>query len=532
MISTTSSALLFLALTAASSLAAPIRIPIGARDVAAAPAVEQLVRRIPQAIAPVTVEPRSEEKDKVVRRFPRRIYYEHYARNVAAGSNVASEDITRRAPVPETPVVEVEARDPEVDAPALASRNQRRELRKRSLSGEKAARALVSAPGVKPRSLGSRHPAFEARERTKYRRAVPAEPLAARAPVAAPVVEKHAIEPRVAEPVAAKPIARDVQPEAQPVARDVPNVVVREVTPPAVVARDNAIRALTLEESAKVRRAEAASRPSLFARVAKVARDIYFGDVHVHSTTETVHNGDKINGDSTTIVQVTPIDGSTTIYDESTNYDMPTTYDVSGSSTDDASSDPSSGKSSTGAKGSEGAKSSESSTDSTPGGSGSGSFIPGGTASGTPTMSGATATVTDASAVTGTPTLGGPATVTVTVTTTETVAVATPTGTASGSVASSSTPSGTAVISGGSSVVSATASASADPATATTTATGMSTGGMKSGTKNKNLGGATPTPLVARRDSSHAWMKLMRRETPVARRAERRSGVWSRDLSS
>ncbi|KAJ7589841.1 hypothetical protein C8J56DRAFT_1025177 [Mycena floridula] len=537
MISTTSSALLFLALTAASSLAAPIRIPIGARDVAAAPAVEQLVRRIAQAI-PVAVEPRKDAEPDVSRRFPRRIYYEHYARNVATA---ASEDITARAPVPETPVVEAR----QIDTTAFAARNQRREIRKRTRSGEKAARAIVNVPGVKARAVGSSHPALEARQRTKYARSVkPAAPIVARAPVPAPAPVVVAapvanVVKRAAEPVAAKPVARDVA--AAPAV-----VVVREVTPPAVVARDNAIRhevyhRRALEDAAKARRAEVASRPSLFSRVAQIARDnlYHFGDVvsnnHYHSTTDTaVHNGD-----SNTIVEITPIDDSTTVYD------MPTVYDIEA---DGSSSDPSSSASPsaplTGGKG----------ASANPLGSGSGSFIPGGTASGTPTSS------TDSSTVTSTPitpVTGGTATVTVTVTTTTTATTA-PTG-APGDAASSSVPSGTPVVTGtpvvsgtpvisGAPIVSASGSVSADPAQATSTGTtGFGMTGLRTGKGTKKNSGASPaTPSasaapVARRDSTHNWMKMNRRatpvpvvkrNTPVQRRAERRSGVWARDLSS
>jgi len=533
MISTTSSALLFLALTAASSLAAPIRLPIGARDVAAAPAVEQLVRRIPQAI-PVAVEPRKDAEPEVVRRFPRRIYYEHYARNVVAA---ASEDITARAPAPETPVVEGR----EIDAAAFAARNQRRELRKRTRSGEKAARAIVSVPGVKARSVGSSHPALEARQRTKYARSLkPAAPIVARAPVPAPAPVVVARDDTIRHEVYHRRALED----AAVVARDnairhevyhrraleEATVVAREVTPPAVVARDNAIRhevyhRRALEDAAKVRRAEVASRPSLFSRVAQLARDnlYHFGDVvsttHYHSNTDTaVHNGD-----SNTIVEITPIDESTTVYD------MPIVYDIEA---DGSSSNPSSSSPSAPVTGEKGASAS-------PFGSGSGSFIPGGTASGTATSS------TDSSVVSSTPitpVTGGTATVTVTVTTT-TTATASPTD-AAGSAA---VPSGTPVVSG-SPVVSASVSASASLADPTAIP-GVGMNGMRTGKgSKKNFGpaadAATPSQSaapVARRDATHNWMKMMRRETvvpvakrntPVQRRAERRSGVWARDLSS
>lgn len=421
MITTTSSALLLVtvAFSAASSFAAPIRIPVGARDVAP-PEVEQLSRRIPQVVSADNLPgvARSEDKlsEAVGRRFPRRVYYEYYARNAAPADPQPRHHEVERAPEP--PSSEPEARSPaEMDADALEARNKRRESRKRTNSGGKAARALVNAPGVKVRSPGSKYP-IDAR---------------------AAKIESHHV-PRAAEPVA-KPVARDAKPEE--------------------VARDTTY---------------------LFGDIVTNSHYHQHDDLHIHEEGTTI------------IVEVTPSDGSD------------------------------------GTVPADGGKPSQS-------GSPSGSFVPGSsnTASGTgttPTATGTGSAVTGtASSTTGAP--GAAATVTVTVTTTVT---ATGSATASSATATSSSPASSTATPGGK-------------------GKGLGKGGQKSGPLGSSTvsdpSGATPTvttgtsptdttvtgTIPVKREPGHPWMKMMRRETPVARRREApeaRSGtrrgsiIWGR----
>lgn len=520
MITTSSILLAIVALSATSSFAAPIRLPVGVRDVAPAPEAAPLGRRFPQAIAADMpgLKARSIDNPVSSHRFPRRVYYEYYARNAAASPDPhARHDKVERAP--ETPS-EPEARSlPAVDTEALTARNKRRETRKRTNPGDKAARSLLNTPGVKVRSVGSKHPAVEARAVKKRgvetRKRTNAGDKAARSLLTAPGVKVRspgstspAVEARAgkkydrAEPV--KLEARTSQPQPR--------------TPEPVVARDTKPQprsaAPVAQPVARGAKPEEVARDTtyVFGNVITNKHITQYDDVHIHK------EGTSI------VVEVTPADGT------------------GGTSA----SGPDTGKANTGNAGT--------------GNAGTSSvLVPGGssdvkTPSGTPTASatsaasgivsgtGAPSSALDATGTT--PTASGIASGTASGAPSS--AMGTPDGTGTGvtgatvTVTVTATPTATVPETNpGSSSVSAAGPSvspiSSDPASSTGTTKlkpskvkGLSQGAttpLSSGIGDPTVATGTPVTPV-KREPGHPWMRMMKRDTtPVTRR---RSIIWGR----
>lgn len=222
----TPSAILFatVALSAISSLGAPI--PKVTRDVVG-PETQPIGRRFPQPIAadsPELVKKSVENPpsaDAIVRRFPRRVYYEYYNKRDVEVVERSPEPAPEPAPVPEpAPApIPVPASAPAVTEPKLrsledlaseelAARTQRRTTRRRSTDKTYYKRTLASE-GVRVRSPRE-EPRSQKRatnDAMKQAREVPV-PIVARepAPAPAPIVAREPTPAPVPvpEPVAVK----------------------------------------------------------------------------------------------------------------------------------------------------------------------------------------------------------------------------------------------------------------------------------------------------------------------------------------
>lgn len=168
MISTAFILVATIALNAVSSFAAPIRVT--RRGVVANPEVESIGRRSPQPIAADTVVvPRAEPvvpAPALGRRFPRRVYYEHYAREEASK---AADVVARDAGSPSPEVVQARAPAKESTGSPAAKRAlvrkraadrptgsvKKRSVKKRSANKKRSTKAKRS---VKKRSSKTKQP--------------------------------------------------------------------------------------------------------------------------------------------------------------------------------------------------------------------------------------------------------------------------------------------------------------------------------------------------------------------------------------
>lgn len=220
----TPSAILFatVALSAISSLGAPI--PKVTRDVVG-PETQPIGRRFPQPIAadsPELVKKSVENTpsaDAIVRRFPRRVYYEFYNKRNAKVVERSPEPAPEPAPVPEPAPAPIPAPAPAVTEPKLrsledlaseelAARTQRRTTRRRSTDKTHYKRTLASE-GVRVRSPREEPRSHKraTNDAMKQAREVPV-PIVARepAPGPAPIVAREPTPAPVPvpEPVAVK----------------------------------------------------------------------------------------------------------------------------------------------------------------------------------------------------------------------------------------------------------------------------------------------------------------------------------------
>lgn len=241
-------------LSAVSSFGAPIQLR--SRDVASEEPAS-IGRRVPQAIAADapglkarTPTPRSEgsRDEAVIRRFPRRVYYEHYA-----ARSPSEEEVNPQARHYEQEDVKRSASSEAADA--LEARNKRRAARNNASRGERFARTL-QAPGVKVRSPGSASPAA-------LRNRAPA-------PVAGQVVaeKREPVKEEKREPVNAEKREPAVVEKREP------------ATAPVVVEKRESVKAeKRVEQPAVVEKREASPEaPAPVKRLTKAemdARDAY-----------------------------------------------------------------------------------------------------------------------------------------------------------------------------------------------------------------------------------------------------------------